>query len=130
MSIGESHIVNAYVAGKSAPLHGQKLLVLAYRASKDKNGNESPARAPKAISVPSIDLEWIVNSVEILAPYVAEYLHSVQVSIAKSIYEEKGEGFTSLHNVDIDAAAIARFLSDTATSGRFTDAVVTSWFNT
>ena len=126
-NISNRHTVNSFVAGKSEPLNGQRLVRVLYKPRGNK-----PAQYPSVcVSVPPMDTAvWNTESgIKRIAPYFNTYLESVQDKIVKSLYESKDGHLSSVGDSEISFDAICAFLESETTGGRLTKESIEQWFD-
>lgn len=122
-----NHSVVAYDPKSSKAFTGQRLSKVTYKTVTDK---ESPLygikRDSKCVSLPIFKSEEVVAQSAALAPYVIEYLQTVQDKIVR---ERIDAGATSISMQEISIAGCIEYLDSNSESGRLTKESVAAWFN-
>jgi hypothetical protein len=122
-----NHTVTNYDPKASKPFTGQRLSKVTYKTITDKdNPLYGVKRDSKCVSLPVIPVADVVTNINALAPYMVEYLHSVQDKIVR---EKIDAGATSIAMADINIPAIIDYLDTNNESGRLTKESVAAWFN-
>lgn len=123
--ISTQHSVIPFVAGKTAPLTGQRLAKVGYKSTA-----KTPAAFPSvAVSVPVIDTDEIINHVDTLMPHLVSYLSDVQDKVIRSLYESSQGALTSVGDSDISVSQCIAFLEAESNGGRLTKESVHAWFD-
>jgi len=121
-----NHSVVAYDPKASKPFTGQRLSKVTYKTVTDK---ESPMygikRDSKCVSLPIFKNEEVIAQSQALAPYVIEYLQTVQDKIVR---ERIDAGASSISMEEISIAGCIEYLDSNNESGRLTKESVASWF--
>jgi hypothetical protein len=122
-----AHSVVSYDPKASKPFTGQRLAKVTYKTVTDKNSElYGIKRESKCVSIPLIPTESVVNNITALAPYVVEYLHSVQDKIIRERVDANAAHITQ---EEISIPAIIDWLDTNNESGRLTKESVAAWFN-
>lgn len=122
-----NHSVVAYDPKSTKPFTGQRLAKVTYKTVTDK---ESPLygikRDSKCVSLPIFKAEEVTAQAAALAPYVIEYLQTVQDKIVR---ERVDAGAASISMQEISIAGCIEYLDSNNESGRLTKESVAAWFN-
>jgi len=122
-----NHSVVAYDPKATKAFTGQRLSKVTYKTVTDK---ESPLygikRDSKCVSLPLFKAEEVVSQSAALAPYVIEYLQTVQDKIVR---ERIDAGASSISMAEVSIAGCIEYLDTNNESGRLTKESVASWFN-
>lgn len=122
-----NHSVVAYVAGSTKPFAGQRLAKVTYKTVTDKDSALCGIkRESKCVSIPMIPASDVIGNVQVLAPYLIEYLQGVQDKIVR---ESIDAGSLSISMESIGISGICEWLESNNESGRLTKDSVASWFN-
>jgi hypothetical protein len=123
-NISTRHNINPFIAGKSAPLHEQRLCKVGY-----KNTDKSPAKYPSiCVSLPVIDSDDIALNASKLIPHIRALLENAQDGIVKSLYESSQGMLTSVSDDELNIGAILGFLSAESAGDRLTKEGLEEWF--
>jgi hypothetical protein len=122
-----AHSVVTYDAKTSKPFTGQRLAKVTYKTVTDKNSDlYGIKRESKCVSIPLIKPDDVVTNINALAPYMVEYLHSVQDKIIRERVDANAAHITQ---EEISIASIIEYLDTNNESGRLTKESVANWFN-
>lgn len=125
LNISNRHQINKFVAGKSAPLTGQRLAKVGYKSTK-----KTAARFPSiCVSIPEIFLPIEVEYLTRLQPYIVAMIQTAQDGIIKSLYESSDGTLSAVSEDDISMGAVCAFLESEATGGRLTIEIIGAWFD-
>jgi hypothetical protein len=123
--ISTQHSVIPFVAGKTAPLTGQRLAKVGYKST-----TKTPAAFPSvAVSVPLIQDDAILDSIDSLMPHVRAFLADTQDKVIRSLYESSDGTLTSVGDSEISVAQCIAYLEAESNGGRLTKESVHAWFN-
>ena len=124
--ISNRHQVIPFVAGKTAPLTGQRLSKVGYKPSK-----KAPAKFPSVCaSIPQIPAEWInLENCLKLAGHIGTMLESAQDGILKSLYESSDGKLSGINDSDIDFDACLNFMNAESAGDRLTIESINIWFD-
>lgn len=121
-----AHSVVSYDPKTSKPFSGQRLAKVTYKTVSNKDDPMyGIKRDSKCVSIPMIPTADVVGNIQMLAPYMVEYLHSVQDKI---IREKIDANASMILQEDISIAGIVEYLETNNESGRLTKESVASWF--
>jgi len=121
-----AHSVVSYDPKTSKPFSGQRLAKVTYKTVTDKNSElYGIKRESKCVSIPLIAATDVIGNINVLAPYVVEYLHSIQDKI---IRERVDAGAKHIATDEISIASICEYLESNNESGRLTKDSVATWF--
>ena len=124
-NVSNVHDVVPFVAGKTAPLTGQRLAKVGYKTTA-----KNPARfASVAVSVPHISPDAITENLQSLLPYIGTMLENVQDSVIRSLYESKDGKLTQVTDADISVQACIAFLESEAAGDRLKKEHIEAWFD-
>jgi hypothetical protein len=128
-AISNRHNVVPFIAGKSVPFNGQRLLRVLYKPSG--KGKERTQKLPSVcVSVPSLNnLEISEEILEKLSPYILTMIEDTQDKIVKSLYESSRGKLSNIADEDIDINAVIGYLENEISGGRLTKEFLTAWFN-
>lgn len=122
-----NHSVVAYDPKSTKAFTGQRLSKVTYKTITDK---ENPLfgvkRDSKCVSLPLFKAEEVISQSAALAPYVIEYLQTVQDKIVR---ERIDAGASSISMAEISIAGCIEYLDSNSESGRLTKESVAAWFN-
>jgi hypothetical protein len=122
-----AHSVVDYDPKTSKAFTGQRLSKVTYKTVTDKSSELYGIKRPsKCVSLPLIAKNDVVANITALAPYVVEYLHSVQDKI---IRERVDAGAAHITTEEVSISAICEWLDTNNESGRLTKESVAAWFN-
>jgi hypothetical protein len=123
--ISTQHSVIPFVAGKTTPLTGQRLAKVGYKSTA-----KTPAAFPSvAVSVPHIESDSILDSINSLIPHFVNYLADVQDKVIRSLYESSDGAITSIGDSDISVSQCVAYLEAESNGGRLTKESVHAWFD-
>lgn len=127
-NISDRHNVNSFVAGKSAPLTGQRLAKVGYKTTKKQK-----AKFPNVcVSIPFFDAtsQEFVNAKANgkFDSIILSALESAQDGIIRSLYESSDGSLSSVSDSEISLNACIAFMAAEATGGRMTKEFLESWF--
>ena len=124
-NVSNVHDVIPFVAGKTAPLTGQRLAKVGYK-STEKN----PAKYPSiAVSVPQVNPADITENLTALLPYIGIMIEGVQDSVIRSLYEGKNGKLTQVTDSDISIQACIAYLESEAAGDRLKKEHIEAWFD-
>lgn len=122
-----NHSVVSYDPKSSKAFTGQRLSKVTYKTVTNK---EDPLfgikRESKCVSLPIFATSEVVAQSAVLAPYVIEYLQTVQDKIVR---ERIDAGAGSISMAEISIAGCIEWLDSNSESGRLTKESVAAWFN-
>ena len=126
MSISNRHPVNKFTAGKSEPMHGQRLAKVGYKSTQ-----KTPAKYPSVCaSIPMIaPLNLSEQQLESLTPHIITLLESAQDGIFRSLYESSDGTMAELADADISIDACISYLEAESQGSRLTKEYLESWFD-
>jgi hypothetical protein len=123
--ISTQHSVIPFVAGKTVALTGQRLAKVGYKTTA-----KTPALFPSvAVSVPHIESDSVLDSIDSLMPHLVNYLAEVQDKVIRSLYESSQGALTSVGDSDISVSQCVAFLETESAGGRLTKESVHAWFD-
>lgn len=123
--ISSQHSVIPFIAGKTAPLTGQRLAKVGYKSTV-----KTPAMYPSvAVSVPVIESDSVLDSIDSLMVHIVNYLSDVQDKVIRSLYESSQGALTSVGDSDISVSQCIAFLEAESNGGRLTKESVNAWFD-
>jgi hypothetical protein len=121
------HSVVTYDPKSSKAFTGQRLSKVTYKTVSDKTSEFfGIKRESKCVSIPLIAHVDVISNAQALAPYVAEYLQSVQDKIVR---ERIDAGCKTITQEEISITAIMEWLDTNNESGRLTKDTVAAWFD-
>lgn len=123
MSIGNCHTVNAFVAGTSKAMDGQRLAKVGYKKTKD---NPNPLKSV-CVSVPMIDTPFTAEQIEKLQDHIVAMVEKAQDGIIRGLYEAN-PGLMSVGDDEITIEKCIEFLEMEETGGRLTIEKINAWF--
>ena len=124
-NVSNVHDIVPFVAGKTAPLSGQRLAKVGYKSTK-----QNPAKfANVAVSVPHFTPEQVQENYKALLPYIGNMLESAQDKVIRSLYEGKEGALQIVQDHEISIPAIISFLESEAAGDRLKKADIESWFD-
>ncbi len=124
-NVSNVHDVIPFVAGKTAPLSGQRLAKVGYK-STEKN----PAKYKSvAVSLPMIPQADVSANINELMSYIVGMLEGVQDNVIRSLYENKGGKLSQVLDSDISVQACIAFLESEAAGDRLKKEHIESWFD-
>jgi hypothetical protein len=123
--ISSQHSIIPFVAGKTAPLTGQRLAKVGYKSTA-----KTPASFPSvAVSVPHIEDDAILDSIDSLIPHVRAFLADTQDKVIRSLYESSQGALTNVGDSDISVSQCIAYLETESAGGRLTKESVHTWFD-
>ena len=124
-NVSNVHDIVPFIAGKTAPLSGQRLAKVGYKSTK-----QNPAKfANVAVSVPHFTPEQVQENYKALLPYIGNMLESAQDKVIRSLYEGKEGALQIVQDHEISIPAIISFLESEAAGDRLKKADIESWFD-
>ena len=124
-NVSNVHDVVPFVAGKTAPLTGQRLAKVGYKTTA-----KNPAKfASVAVSVPQINPAHIQENLTALLPYIGTMLEETQDKVIRSLYESKDGKLTQVTDADISVQACIAFLESEAAGDRLKKEHIEAWFD-
>lgn len=124
-NVSNVHDVVPFVAGKTAPLTGQRLAKVGYKTTA-----KNPAKfASVAVSVPQINPAHIQENLTALLPYIGTMLEETQDKVIRSLYESKDGKLTQVTDADISIQACIAFLESEAAGDRLKKEHIEAWFD-
>ena len=122
-NISNRHNINAFVAGKSQPLTGQRLAKVGWKTTKKQKAKFSNICA----SVPMIDPAEL--NMERWHNHVRALMETAQDGIIRSLYESNNGNLSSVSDDEINESACLAFLDAESNGGRLTKEFLASWFD-
>lgn len=121
-----NHSVVAYDPKSTKAFTGQRLSKVTYKTVTDKdNPLYGIKRDSKCVSLPLFKADEVVAQAAALAPYVIEYLQTVQDKIVR---ERVDAGAASISMAEISIVGCIEYLDSNSESGRLTKESVAAWF--
>ena len=122
-NISNRHNVNAFVAGKSQPLTGQRLAKVGYKSTK-----KNPAKFTSiCVSVPMVDPAELV--LDRWTSHIKTLMENAQDGIIRSLYESSNGNLSSVSDDELNEAACLAFLDAESNGGRMTKEFLANWFD-
>lgn len=128
-TISNRHTVVPFVAGKTAPLTGQRLAKVGYKTTKKQKAKF----ANVAVSVPMIDKDAKEFNDAIgtgkFDNIIIAALQDAQDGIIRSLYESADGSLQSVSDDEIGIDACLAFIEAEQTGGRLTKEMIAEWFD-
>lgn len=122
-----NHSVVTYDPKATKAFTGQRLSKVTYKTVTNKDDPMfGIKRESKCVSLPVFKNEEVIAQSAALAPYVVEYLQTVQDKIVR---ERIDAGAGSISMEEISIAGCIEYLDSNSESGRLTKETVAAWFN-
>ena len=128
-TISNRHQVNKFVAGKSAPLSGQRLSKVGYKTTK----KQTAKYASVCVSVPMIDtandpfVQYRADGA--FDNIIKTALENAQDGIIKSLYESSGGTLSTVGDDDIGIVQCLAYIDAENNGGRLTKEFIGAWFD-
>lgn len=124
-----AHTVIPFVSGKTVAFTGQRLAVVTYKTITDKsNALCGVKRESKAVSLPRLSDDTVIDNITTLLPHVKQMLYKVQDSIIRERLDA-GNNVALITAEEVNITAICEYLDNSGESGRLTKESVGAWFD-
>jgi hypothetical protein len=135
MGISNRHTVNLFVAGKSAPLSGQRLAKIGYKKLSEKARKEGAKEFKSVcVSVPQIDVEndpfVAMRNSGVFNSIIQTALCAAQDGIIRSLYESSDGTRKEIDDSEISIESCLAFIEAESTGSRLSAALIEGWFST
>jgi len=88
-NISNRHNVQAFVAGESKALSGQRLAKVGYKQTKAITDKGEVAPKSICVSIPMFVDQDIQDNIQALLPHIGAWLETVQDNVLRSLYEAR-----------------------------------------
>ena len=122
-NISNRHNINAFVAGKSQPLTGQRLAKVGWKTTKKQKAKFANICA----SVPMIDPA--ILDLPRWSSHIKALMETAQDGIIRSLYESNNGNLSSVSDDELSESACLAFLDAESNGGRLTKEFLASWFD-